>query len=374
MARKTFLIVLLLALTALLTGCGGGGSGNSSGPVGVNPNVPAVVQMLPVQYVAQTNSFITFKAKVLNGNGNVLPGVSVVFTKMSLLGVLSATHAFTDTLGFATVTVSSTTPGFTTVQAEVNTGTGLVRDRRTVLFTTGSLNISPFIVMNVDGDNDFKFDEPGDFILFENANDNTVNIMATVFSGIGLPMAGVTVQFGTDAPFRVGSDPSASCSDGSTSCEVAFPLGNIATTDAFGQAFAIIQVNPVTLRNVSTILNVTAQELFSGAYNVLSLFLNPVTIQSVQIFPPTATVAGKGTIGFTASATTTAGNFAPVGTAMSFSSTGGTLSPYFSQIDDTGTATTTFTAGATTTGGSGSVTATVGGKHATASITITPGT
>ena len=146
MIRKTLLPIALFMILALLAYCGGG-AGTSSEPVGVNPGQPSIVQLLSVQQIVQTNSNVFLEAKVLDGNGRVVPNTPVTFTNLSLVGVLSSTQAMTDSLGFAKVTLFSTDSGFATVQAEVNTGAGKVRDKKTVFF---SVFDSPFRRADID--------------------------------------------------------------------------------------------------------------------------------------------------------------------------------------------------------------------------------
>jgi hypothetical protein len=140
-------IIILLALLALSFGtfsCGGG-AGSSNEPSGESPGVPFVVKLLPAQYIAQTNAFIYLNAKVLDGNGAPVKNVPVTFTNLSSTGTLisasstsgvkttsSSTVANTNSLGIARIKLYSTTDGFATVQAEVNTGAGIKRDRKTV--------------------------------------------------------------------------------------------------------------------------------------------------------------------------------------------------------------------------------------------------
>ncbi|MEF9427533.1 MAG: Ig-like domain-containing protein, partial [Candidatus Mariimomonas ferrooxydans] len=151
MIKRFLLSIAFFTIIVLLAGCGGSG-GTTGIPRGVNPGIPSVVQLLPLQIVAQTNSYIDFRAKVLDGNGNPVKNERVTFTNLSSpFGTLSSTVRYTDSLGFATVTLYSTTSGFATVQAEVDTGAGWVRDRRTVYFTTGSLNLYPYLILDVDG-------------------------------------------------------------------------------------------------------------------------------------------------------------------------------------------------------------------------------
>lgn len=346
MIKKIILSILLLALMLSLAGCGGG-SGSSSVPVGVNPSIAAIVQLLPVQYVVHTNSFLTLKAKVIDGNGRVMQNVQVIFTNLSLTGVLSSTTANTDAIGIATVTLYSTTDGFSTVQAEVNTGSGQVRDKKTVVFSSASsLSLLPSITLDVDGDNDGVYDEASDFELFENTNDASFVVRATLYNSFDQLVFGDTVTFTSDVPYRVGSDPAATCSDETETCEVTFPLGNTATTDSNGQAFVLVTVSPATLRNIITVLNIMASST-SGAFNMVSVFLNPVTISSIVLGPSPLVIDSAGSQDMTATVFTSAGTLAPDGAAVNFSATNisgqiGSIEP-FGQTTS-GAATAKFTA------------------------------
>ena len=395
--KKTLLSIALFTIVVSLAGCGGG-SGSSGVPHGVNPGVPSVVQLLAVQTIAQTNSSITFKAKVLDGNGRPVPNEPVTFINLSSIGTwpssvsstdinfssvsaMSSTVRNTDSLGYATNNLFSPTSGFATIQVEVNTGVGQVRNQRTVFFTTSNtLVLRPTLTLAVDGDGDGTYNETGpvgndDFTLFETATDNQVMVRATVLSGIGLPVFGSTVTFGADVPYRVGADPTAACSDGSTTCEVTFPFGNTAVTTPLGQAFVFIQVTPAILRTITTTLNITASA-DNGAGNLVTLFLSPVTVTTVTVSANPTTVASAGTSKITAFVLTTAGTPVPDGTSVSFTiscsvTNCGGIVP-FAQTTD-GIAEVTFTAPTVTADTTVTITATVAGVLGTTTVTVTTG-
>src|SRR4030042_2711910 len=293
--KKALILLALIALSSTICSCGGG-AGSSSSPSGQNPGVPSVVKLLPSQYIAQTNSSIYFKAKVLDGNGNPVPNIAVTFTNLSSVGyistakektnflksfinwlqssvgILSETTINTDGAGIATVKLSSTTSGFATLQAEVDEGTGQVRDKKTVYFSTYDFVLpsppappAPYLTLDVDTDGLFNSpNEDSDFNLFENTEDNQVNIRATVFDSNGAPVSGSVVTFGADSE------------------EASFPLGSTKTTNAQGQAFVLVQVDASILRSTFTILNITASA-DNGAAGMVSLFLQPVTVTSVSV-------------------------------------------------------------------------------------------
>ena len=173
--KKIVILAILLAFSFSVLSCGGG-SGSFSSPHGENPGTPTIVRLLPSHYIALTNSIITLHAKVLDGNGAPVKNVSVRFTNQSPIGILSATTAKTNNSGLATVTIKSTVTGFATIQAEVNKGVANVRDKKTVFFSS-TLSLSPYLVLDVDGNGNGIYNEPSDLNLFEggNADDNQVN-------------------------------------------------------------------------------------------------------------------------------------------------------------------------------------------------------
>ncbi len=365
---------MLFSISCLLINCGGG-SGGSSSPSGEKPGVPEKVQVLPSHYIAQTNSAIIIRAKILNGNGGPVKNLPVTFTNISPIGTLlnmkdapigNRTVIKTNDNGMATLKVRSTTTGFVTIQAEVNKGVGIVRDRKTVFFSS-SLALSPFMYLDADGDGDQIYNEPDDYTLFQNnnANDNQVLFRATVFDKFGQRVFGSTVLFGADFPYKVGTETT--CSDGTTSCSVTFPNGNSATTNSSGEAFVLVQVDP-TLHNITTVLNITAVA-DNGAANVYSLFLEPITISSVTVTANPSVVAPDGTSTISAAVMLNTGGQPPDGTAVGFVADCGTVDPF--GLTTSGLATAKFTAPSVVPSPPVCrVTATVAGQSGFADITI----
>ena len=371
--KKISLLIMLLASVGVY-GCGGGGAGSADVPAGENPGVPTIVQLNPVHFIAQTNSTIFLRAKVLDGNGVPVANVPVIFTNLSPTGTLRAaslkpaalspTTAVTDALGIATATLFSTTSDFATVQAEINTGTGIVRDKKTVFFSNFDIAFPspvepptppPTLTLDVDGDNDGNFNESSDFNLFENTNDNQVIIRATVETRSGTAASGVTVDFGAD------------------STEATFPDGDLRTTDANGQAQVRVLVVPEDIRNLQTVLNITASATVDGdsAFNLVTLFLAPVTVDTVTVFANPRSVDSGGTSDISAQVTTTAGTPVPDGTTVNFTATQGGVEP-FAQTTN-GIATAQFTAPTIAAGGlnqNATITASVGGKSGSTSVTV----
>ena len=371
MNKKIFFTLSLLSILVFLSGCGGGGGGGSlSAPPGTDVGVTSIVRLFPAKFVAQTGSSITLRAKVLDGNGVGLPNRTVFFANMSSTGVLSAPSAITNSNGIAEVAIASSTEGFASILVAVSNGSGQVRDVKTVFFTSSlSLSLAPTMELDVDADNDGNYNEAGDFIFFEGTNDTQVLIRATVRNSFDLLVSGVTVTFGSDFPFRIGSDPAVACSDGSEICEVSFPLGNTATTDFNGEAFVLVQVTPTVLRSITTVLNITATAN-NGAFNMVSLFLNPVTVSTVSVSANPTTVASAGKSTITAAVTTSAGTPVPDGTTVTFTASGGgALDTPFAQTEG-GVAEAELTAPTVTSDTTVSVTASAGGKSGSTSVTV----
>jgi hypothetical protein len=296
--KKIIILSVLLALSLFLFNCGGG-AGSSSSPKGENKGEPSVVQLLPSHFVAQTNSSITLHAKVLDGNGAPVNNIPVSITNLSPIGVLSALSAKTNTAGIASVTIKSTISGFATIQVEVNKGTGQVRDRKTVFFS--SLSASQAMPSLDLISNNYE--------LFQTTNDNEAVVTATVFDGFGQRIIGMDVLFGSDSE------------------EATFPLGSTVMTDTNGQASVLVRVIPSTLRTLPTVINITALA-DNGAFNIVSLTLSPVSIQKVDVFANPQSIDSGGTSTITAQVTTTAGTAAPDGTTVNFTTTNGGIDPF----------------------------------------------
>jgi hypothetical protein len=321
MIKKFILSLALISIVFSFSGCGGSGGGSSSTPRGVNPGIPSVIKLLDVQNIAQTNSNVFLKARVLDGNGLPVKNEPVTFINLSSpLGTITAlnlntsTVAYTDSFGFATAKIFSSEPGFITVQVEVGEGAGMVRARRTVFFAP-FINLVPFMILEVDGDGDGIFNEPNDFILLESPGDTEFIVRATVFDRFGIPAPFTEVTFVTDIPYRVGVD--GTCSDGSPDCEITFPQGNMFFTNSAGQASVLVQVNPLILRSFQTLFNVLASA-DNGAFNLVTMFLEPIFINMVALSADPLVVAPDGTSSITAFVTTNLLSPSPDGTAVSF--------------------------------------------------------
>lgn len=386
--KKILLFLLLTALSlSLLSGCGGGGAAPANVPTGESPGTPAVVQLNPVNYVAQTGATIYLKAKVLDSNGIAVPNIPVTFSNLSSTGSLSPASvsatslssksatvaANTDSSGIATVRLDSGITGFVTIQSEIGGGISIIRDKRTVYFSSYSLTYpaAPYIVLDVDGNNNGIYNETDDLTLFQNAGDNQVVIRATVFASSGTPVSGATVTFGADRPYKAGSG---ACSGGAASCDVVFPSGNTPQTDSMGRAYVLVQVNPTTLTSLPTVLNITASAS-NGAASMVSLTLNPVTISSISMTAKPTIIQVDGTSSIIAALKTSLGTPAPDGTTVSFNANCGIMSPV-GQINppfaQTTSGSATSTLNAPSSPGSCEVFGTSGGLTASVFVSVIP--
>lgn len=343
--KKAIILLALLALCLTTFSCGGGGAGSADVPSGENPGLPSVVQLLPTHYIAQTNAIITLHTKVLDGNGIPVPNTPVIFTNLSPIGVLIPTSANTDASGIATVTLKSTTTGFATVQAEVNTGAGNVRDRKSVYFTT-AIVIYPSLSASIDGDGDGVFDEPDDFILIANGRD-TATISAELLDATGTPIAGRTIGFSTDTTYIDCTIEDCTSLNQPYKQEIVFPNGRYAWTNANGEATIEI-IASSNIKEFKTSFNVAAQDTTSGATDMFTVFLDPITVGAITvtanppIVSPTGPDSSKKSV-ITAYVVTTDGVPVPDGTIVNFTVTPSDLGTIdaFSQTTK-GLATATF--------------------------------
>lgn len=367
MINRYFTLTILLLLAVCLVGCGGG-SGSSEFPEGVDGGLPSIVKLMPVKSVAQTNTTIALTTKVLDGNGEPVPNVEVIYTNLSTLGVLSGTKARTNSMGQATVTIFSSDVGFATIQAEVAKGTQWVRDRKVVFYSPFDLTLptgataTPTLTLDVDSNANGIFDEPADFILLDGPNNDESIIRATVKDETGSLVVGdgvVFCAFSTEASFPLHDATVTGC----------IGAGAFALTGINGQAEVLMKVNPTILRSVSTILNVSAMSLATSAGNLVSFFLRPVTVGAVTVTANPTTVDSGGTSEITAVVTTSSGGPVPDGTTVNFTTNMGAVEP-FAQTTD-GAASVQWTAPEVTTSTSATITASAGGKSGSATITIT---
>jgi hypothetical protein len=211
--------------------------------------------------------------------------------------------ANTDNSGIATITISSSTPGFATILAQVNNGVSNVRHRVTVYFTTNDILA---VTMNLDvasvPDPDGIFNEIDDITLFQNPPpDDTVKVRATVRDAGGVPVGGgVGVTW-------------------STSHTEAIIIRQDTQTSTSGVAEAVVQVTPASIRNTDTLVNVMASAN-NGAANMVTLFLKPVVISAAlsSVTANPSTVNTGETSDVTAVVFLNTGAPAPDGTVVNF--------------------------------------------------------
>jgi hypothetical protein len=347
--KKIIILLTLLALSVATFSCGGGGSGSSSSPHGENPGLPSVVQLRSSHNVAQTNATVYLHARILDGNGVPVKNEPVTFTNLSEpfgviktvlrvlglrkpVGALSASVVKTDGLGIATAKLTSTTSGFATVQAEVNTGAGQVRDKRTIFFgfvPVPATPPGPTLELQVD-DGNGAFNQDDDFKLFKSGSstDNQRTIKAIILDGSGIPLANVDVTFGSDSPD-----------------EVTFDKTSPVKTNTAGEAIVHITVKPAILSSLQRVLNITAQATADSTSlaAIQSLFLEPVTVSSLVLSANPTVVTTDGTSAILATVKMLGNLPVPDNSAVSFETiTCGSVTP-FAQTTD-GAATATFTA------------------------------
>jgi hypothetical protein len=350
--KKIFLIGLL---SIILSACGGGGGGGVSTPPNSNPGITTVLRLLDVQNVAQTNSTVFLKAKLSDGTGKPVINETVYFTKISGVGDLSASSAPTDTAGVATIAVYSAAPGASTVLASVGSGAGQVRDRRTIFFTADGTPPAATMLLDVNSSpGNTVYNEASDFILFENSGDDTVEILATVYDREG---------------FRIGGGWGVWWYADHSEAEFIITDN---WTNANGQAQAIIKVVPESLRATDTHLSIYALAE-NGAFNMVTLFLRPVIVDSITVSadPTRIDSGGKSTI--SAVVKTSTGALVADGTVVNFTATGGGgIAPLATTKD--GVAQATLNAPTLAAGSPHAtiqVTASVGGKSGSTSVTVT---
>lgn len=322
--KKIIVLSALLALSLFLYSCGGG-SGSSDSPKGENPGEPSAVQLLPSHFIAQTNSSITLHAKVLDGNGAPVGNVPVSFTNLSPIGDLSATSAKTNSSGLASVTIRSTTSGFSTVQAEVNKGTSSVRDRKSLYFTT-AIVIYPVLSASIDGDGDRFFDEDEDFVMIANGRD-TATLKAKMIDATGRPLARRTILFSTDTTYIDCSNEDCTDLRQPYKQEIVFPNGRYAETNYAGEATLEI-IASSNIKEFRTSFNIAAQDTLSGASDLFTVFLDPVEVETITVSANPIVLKPLETSEISAYVKTTRGTPVPDGTIVYFS-----VSPDFGTID-----------------------------------------
>jgi hypothetical protein len=153
------------------------------------------------------------------------------------------------------------------------------------------------------------------------------------------------------------------------SSEATFINGATTQTDANGTAFKTVEVTAVALRPTITTLNIGASATVGNqeAFNLITLFLEPVFVESVTLSANPITVQTGDASTITAFAATNTGRGVPSGTTINFAVDKGGIEP-FAQTDDNGVAQAQFTAPPLP--GTATVTASVGGKSGSTTVTV----
>jgi len=149
-------------------------------------------------------------------------------------------------------------------------------------------------------------------------------------------------------------------------------------TDSNGQASILARVSASIVRAINTVVNITAKA-DNNTFNVVSLFLEPVTVTSIDLsaLPTTIPSAGTSTI---SAVVNTNGGLAPDGTNVNFvvvsaglGGLAGNITPFSSTTG--GIAKATLTAPATFSGGTITVRASAGGINSNdVPVTVTAAT
>lgn len=362
--KKVFILLIILSLIIGAYSCGGGGSGSSSLPPGENTCKVSILKLMPSHYIAQTNSTIALHAKVLDGNGKPVPEIAVKFTNLSepfgviqsflkligikkYPGVLSSKEVLTDKYGIATVKLASSVEGFATIQAEVNSGCGIIRDQKTVMFAVNIRPGNPTMTLHVD-DGNGVYDEVADYSLFKTSGDDTRIIKARVLDGYGNPIALSQVTFSSDTT------------------DVTFPEGNEKITNTNGEAFVQIKVNPSFMTSIARIINIYAVSN-APAYGIVSLLLNPLEIDTITLTANPSIVSPNGESTLRAVLKMKNSVTVPDGISVNFETTCGFVPP-FSQTTN-GVANNTFIAPSIP--GQCVITASAGGKSGNTTVNVT---
>jgi len=317
--KKLLLLLLIVPLVFAIQSCGKG-AGEGYTPPGSGPGSPVYVKLKPARYAAQTNGCIDFYAEVHDAQGELLANIPVTFTNLSEpLGVILDrcggieihTPVTTDGWGRAKITIMSTTPGFVTVLAQTNLG-AQPRDRKTVLFsncdTYDCLVLAPSLHLDVNQEPPIMpYNKPEDFIIFNPPPDpdNRANLLATVRD-----------QYGVLIPYN------AHVVWGSDHEEASF-IRTESYTNENGQAAALVEFNPLSLRGGETHVNVWAYSDNVSSYympfDIVTFFLQPVFITSIDVSADPSVVEPSGTSEITATVWLNTGDLAPDGVPVRFS-------------------------------------------------------
>lgn len=330
-------VFAILCVVAMLHGCGGG-----AGSATISPGVPSPSNNITLhasRIVETAGNSLSLYASVYDGNGRPVEGATVNFAVTAGEAMLSSPSAKTDSRGIASVSIKTASPSVVVVKASTVDASAV----RTLYFVS-SYNPSATLTLSADSDGDGIYNEQGDFTLTADGR-TRVFLKATFLNVAGEPEGGRTVIFGADKSDVSFSDTSV-------------------ITDSSGNAYTTF-----TARSKGNVVTVYAYETVTGAADIISFTLNPVTVGSVEVRPDSNTVEAGKTVGVKTCVFDTSGYPMPDDTYIRYS-----LSPSDAgNIDLFGYTTqgchnSTFQA---LKAGSVKITATASGKSGSATITIT---
>ena len=289
--EKNFLLSIMIVGILTVTACGGGGGGSSSG----NTQPPALSAISLTVPSVEADAAITLTASASDDKGKPLSGVEIKFSIASgASGALSSTSVTTDDTGQAATTLTSEKIGFVTVKAEA----GGLSKQVTVHFNQSKV-ASGTLLISIDANGDGSYNEPTDFYLPADGHAKaTVKIKLTDLENN--PISNKTVTFSSDYAGVLSADGS--------------------VTDANGEAV----VNATVASGVESATNIVlilVSEPDTGAQNMLSFYLEPLTVKTVEYSYPASSVRIGGTVPITVYAYLKNGAPAPDGTIVNMSST-----------------------------------------------------
>ena len=333
--KRYLQIVTSTVLTLLiLTACGGGGGSSSSGNTPPTPTASSLALSTPgVDAVDSAN----LTAMATDGKGNPVSGVPVMFTVVSGNGSLSCASGTTDQAGVVETTLTATKTGFVGVKA---TASGLTK--QVIVYFTQTQTTTDTLKMFIDTDADGNFNQLTDFYLPADGK-TTATVEAQILDGAGRPLSGKTIAFSSDY------------------AGVTFTDGkNTAVTDDKGLATVAVSVDP-TVKAVTNIVLILASEPVDtgvGSHNLLSFYLEPLQVQSLQFSWHPAGIKPGGSATITVFPFLSDGKTPPPdGTVINMSCTLGSCPPV--GMLQSGQYVTTFTSDGTS--GNALITTTVGG-------------
>lgn len=324
---KILNIALNVAISAILTlcliSCGGGGAAAPSVSQGVGASATNLA-LFSDKVVTKSNNTILMQALLSDGNGNPIQGEKVFFNIVSGNGLLSAPSEKTDSRGIATSLVSAVAAqGIVVVQASHNS----LQDTGIVYFID-AVTIQSSLFLSPDANGNGVFGETNDYSIVADGK-STIILKAVSYDIANNTVPGRSVLFGSDSQ------------------SVVFEKST-GITGQDGAAYTSFTVSPTVTHK--EIITVYATDLTSGATDIISVNIVPITAASIQ-----ATVQGSSSIVIGASVNietcvlSTTGAPMPDGTVIRYSGTPVAMGSVDQMFGTTvnGCSTTSFTANKT---------------------------